>query len=112
MVPRSRLAGCRPSGRTVWSAMLSLGHVRQSLGHYLSPGVFVFEGGTWSCDLPLVSMAKYASTVRPWSSKLARCQALVNYTGSEASKSTEELEYRTSFAANYHGRNLEAHAPV
>lgn len=72
----------------------------------------MFEGRTWSCDLPLVSMAKYASMVRTWSSKLARCQALVNYIGSEASKSAEGLEYRTSLAANYHGRNLEAHAPV
>ena len=48
------------------------------------------------CDLPLVSMAKCSSMVRPWSSKLARCQAPINYIGSEVSKSTEELEYRTS----------------
>lgn len=99
---RSGLAGHRQSGRTVWSAMLSLGHVMQSLGHYLSPRVFVFEAEMWSCDIPLVNMAKCSSVVRPWSSNLARCQGPINYIGSEVSKSTEELEYRTSFTTNYH----------
>lgn len=99
MIPRSRPVDCMELGSMVWSAVLSLGH--------LSSRVFMFEGGTWSCDLLLTSMAKCSSMVRPWSSELARCQAPINYTGNEVSKSTEELEYGTSFTTNWHGRNLE-----
>lgn len=60
----------------------------------------------WSRGLPLVCMDKCSSTVRPWSSQLAP----ITYTGPEPSKSTPELEYRTSFTTDCHGRNLESHA--